>query len=166
MLTNIPKVMVATSGSHLLPLIAVRNLRLRLLPLTTILTPNIPEARLLLQDEGGTHKEGIEIRSIKDMIDLTQRVQSLGPDYVLTKGGHVPFTKELTVAASEAERETVVNVLCGKGETIVFRMHYQPSKNTHGTGCSLACKWALLPLKHIVLLCPRDRLLTHSNLFP
>lgn len=132
--------MVATSGSQLLPQTAVRHLRLRLLPITTILTPNIPEAKLLVQDADDTHNEAMPIRGVEDIIDLAQRVQALGPDYVLVKGGHNSLTSELKTANSEAERKTVVNVLCSKDQTTVFQMRYQPSRNTHGTGCSLACK--------------------------
>ena len=45
-------VMVATTGAQLLPQDAVATMRKRLLSMTTILTPNIPEARLLLRDAG------------------------------------------------------------------------------------------------------------------
>ena len=132
--------MVATTGSQLLPQTAVRHLRLRLLPITTILTPNIPEARLLLQDADDLHNEDMPIRGVEDIIDLAQTVQALGPDYVLVKGGHVPLASELNAANSETERKVVVDVLCSKDQTVVFQMLYQPSRNTHGTGCSLACK--------------------------
>ncbi|KAL8785280.1 MAG: hypothetical protein Q9195_008699 [Heterodermia aff. obscurata] len=139
-ITNILKVMVATSGSQLLPQTAVRHLRLRLLPLTTILTPNIPEAKLLIQDATDSHNETIPIRGVEDIVHLTHGVQALGPQHVLVKGGHIPLTNELKAADSEAERKTVVNVLCSKDQVLVFRTRYQPSRNTHGTGCSLACK--------------------------
>ena len=132
--------MVATSGSQLLPQTAVRHLRLRLLPMTTVLTPNIPEANLLSRDADDLHNEAMPIGGVEDIIDLAQRVQALGPDYVLVKGGHVPLTSELNAANSEAERKVVVNVLCSKDQTVVFQMLYQPSRNTHGTGCSLGCK--------------------------
>ena len=132
--------MVATTGSQLLPRTAVRHLRLRLLPMATILTPNIPEAKLLLQDADDLHKEATPIRSVEDIIDLAQTVQALGPEYVLVKGGHVPLTSEFDAANSETERKEVVDVLCSKDQTVVFQMLYQPSRNTHGTGCSLACK--------------------------
>lgn len=136
--------MVATSGSQLLPQAAVRNLRLRLLPLTTILTPNIPEARLLLEDTDPPQDDGTPIKCVGDIVRQARMVQSLGPRYVLLKGGHVPFATDTAVACHEKERRFVVNVLCSKDQTIVFRMKYQSSKNTHGTGCSLACKYPLL----------------------
>ena len=132
--------MVATSGSQLLPQAAVRNLRLRILPLTTILTPNIPEAILLLQDVDLLQDHEMPIRSIEDIVRRAREVQSLGPNYVLLKGGHVAFATDSRIAISNAERRFVFNVLCSKDQIIVFRMRYQSSKNTHGTGCSLACK--------------------------
>lgn len=137
--------MVATSGSQLLPQTAVRHLRLRLLPITTILTPNIPEAKLLVQDADDSHNEATPIRGVEDIIDLAHRVQALGPEYVLVKGGHVPLTSSLNTATSDAERKTIINVLSSKAQTLVLQMQYQPSRNTHGTGCSLACKSLLLP---------------------
>ena len=140
--------MVASSGAQLLPQAAVRSLRLRLLPLTTILTPNIPEAQILLQDANHLEMEQTPIQSVADIVTLTQNVQSLGPDYVLTKGGHVPLTKDLAAAKNEAERQKVVNVLCSKDQTILFHTDYQSSGNTHGTGCSLACRYSCLTLRY------------------
>ena len=135
--------MVATSGSQLLPQAAVHNLRLRLLPLTTILTPNVPEARLLLENMDPPQDDGSPITSVEDIVRQARMVQSLGPEYVLLKGGHVPFATETRIADNEEERRFVFNVLCSKDQTIVFWMKYQSSKNTHGTGCSLACKYSL-----------------------
>ena len=132
--------MVSTSGSQLLPPAAVRNLRLRLLPLTTVLTPNIPEAQLLLKDEDNSNKDKLAMQGVTDIVDLAQKVQRLGPRYVLVKGGHVPLTKDLVAAKSPSERHIVANVFCSADEVVVFKMQYQSSQNTHGTGCSLACK--------------------------
>ena len=77
--------MVATSGARLLPLQAIRSLKEELLPLTTILTPNIPEALLLLKGQDVTCEEP---RNIEDLIQIAEAVQKLGPGYVLLKGGH------------------------------------------------------------------------------
>lgn len=81
--------MVSTSGAQLLPSSAISNLLTDLLPLTTILTPNIAEAKLLLHhaDIPSPH-----ISSLADLVDLATRVQSLGPRHVLLKGGHFPFS--------------------------------------------------------------------------
>lgn len=138
--TVVDPVMVATSGAQLLPNEAVHNLRMNLLPLTTILTPNIPEARLLLQNAG---LEAPEINSLDDIVNIAKDVQSLGPRYVLVKGGHIPLTKDLTISKEKADRHAIVNVLYDGREATIYQTDYLSSKNTHGTGCSLACKLSL-----------------------
>ncbi|KAI1502328.1 Phosphomethylpyrimidine kinase-domain-containing protein [Biscogniauxia marginata] len=128
-------VMIATTGAQLLPSKAVNELRTLLLPQTFILTPNIPEARLLLSD---SDKESIDIQRIDDLELIARRIQELGPKWVLIKGGHVPFKKDGTIANSPEEKEIVVDVLLGEGEITRIASPYLDSKNTHGTGCSLA----------------------------
>ena len=130
-------VMVATSGAQLLPNEAVRNLREKLLPLTTVLTPNIPEAKLLLQNAG---IETSDIQSIDELVEVARQIQALGPRYVLLKGGHLPLTKAGTISNHEPDRHLVVNVFHDGKHAMLFESHYIASKNTHGTGCSLACK--------------------------
>jgi hydroxymethylpyrimidine kinase/phosphomethylpyrimidine kinase len=129
--------MVATSGSHLLPEDAIETLIDQLLPLTTILTPNLPEAKLLLKTAGVSFKEPEDVDSI---IEIAKAIQQLGPKYVLLKGGHLPLTKERLVPKSDAEQELVLNVLYGEGQVTLIENGYVRSRNTHGTGCSLACK--------------------------
>ena len=129
--------MASTSGSQLLPQDAINNLRRLILPLTTILTPNIPEAELLLND---AEIPIPELESLKDLVALAVLVQKLGPTYVLLKGGHMPLDKDDMIAEDANDSHYIVNVLCSSKETIIFCMDYQASKNTHGTGCSLACK--------------------------
>lgn len=133
--------MVSTSGHQLLPAQAVRDLRDNLLPIAAIITPNVPEAMLLLSDSG---KPATDAKNVEDLIDITKAVQSLGPKYVLVKGGHLPFKKDGTVAETAAEKEIMVDILYGDGIVTKIETLYQPSKNTHGTGCSLACELALL----------------------
>jgi hydroxymethylpyrimidine kinase/phosphomethylpyrimidine kinase len=132
--------MVSTSGSQLLPLDAIRELRLHLLPYTTILTPNVPEAKLLLSDAG---QHLADPQNVNDLINLARNVQSLGPKYVLVKGGHIPFKRDGTIARTDDEKELMIDILYGEGEVTKFEAAYQKSKNTHGTGCSLACKCSL-----------------------
>lgn len=133
--TVVDPVIVATSGAQLLPTEAVYNLRVSLLPLTTILTPNIPEARLLLENAG---LEAPQTNSLDDIVNIARVVQSLGPRYVLVKGGHLPLTKDGHVSTEEADRHTIVDVLYDGREATIYKTDYLPSKNTHGTGCSLA----------------------------
>jgi len=129
--------MVATTGAQLLPHDAVQTLISELLPVTTILTPNISEAQLLAKEAG---KPFDDIGSLNEMKQVAESIASLGPKYVLLKGGHLPLSKDGTVANGEADRHVVVNVLHGEGQTWVFESDYIESRNTHGTGCSLACK--------------------------
>ncbi|KAF2280094.1 uncharacterized protein EI97DRAFT_491606 [Westerdykella ornata] len=128
-------VMVSTSGSHLLPEHAIETLISELLPLTTILTPNLPEARLLLKTAGVPFEEPEGVDSI---VQLARALQQLGPKYVLLKGGHLPLTKDRRVSKNAAEHRIVLNVLYGEGEATLMETDYLTSKNTHGTGCSLA----------------------------
>ncbi|KAI0022019.1 Phosphomethylpyrimidine kinase-domain-containing protein [Xylariomycetidae sp. FL0641] len=128
-------VMVATTGARLLPSKATNELRTLLLPQTFILTPNIPEARLLLTEEG---KEPPDIRCVDDLEKVARQVQKLGPKWVLVKGGHVPFNHDGTVAKTPEEKQLVVDLLFGAGQVTKFESRYLESRNTHGTGCSLA----------------------------
>lgn len=138
--------MVSTSGAQLLPQEAIRELRKHLLPNTTVLTPNVPEAKLLLSDAG---KSVEDPKDIHDLITIAKAVQSLGPKYVLVKGGHLPFKKDGTVATTDAEKELMIDVLYGVGEVTRIETLYQTSKNTHGTGCSLACESAVILLNSL-----------------
>lgn len=129
--------MVSTSGSQLLPQNAVCKLREDLLPLATILTPNVPEALLLLSDAGTTVHDPQDLESL---ISIAKAVQKLGPRYVLLKGGHVPLRSDGSVAKTEDERQLMVDILYGDGMVMKIETAYLKSRNTHGTGCSLACK--------------------------
>jgi hydroxymethylpyrimidine kinase/phosphomethylpyrimidine kinase len=129
--------MVATTGTQLLPEESVSELRTLLLPLTFILTPNIPEARLLLTHDDG--EELGEVERIEDLEELARQLRTLGPKWVLLKGGHAPLKKDGTAATSPDQKEIVVDVLIGPGDHVTrIESPYIDSKNTHGTGCSLA----------------------------
>ncbi|KAI9719828.1 MAG: hypothetical protein M1812_003317 [Candelaria pacifica] len=133
----IDPVMVSTSGSRLLPREAVRSLRENLLPLTKILTPNIPEAMLLLEDAGIPVEEP---QSRDDLVSIAKAVQALGAEFVLVKGGHLRLRRDHTLPRQGAEDSIVADVLHGHGQTMVIETPYLHSKNTHGTGCCLACE--------------------------
>jgi hydroxymethylpyrimidine/phosphomethylpyrimidine kinase len=131
--------MVATTGAKLLPQTAVRNIIEKLLPLTTILTPNIPEADTLYAAlvPGPTP-------TIENELDFQRYVEALYKllpcPWLLVKGGHCPFTRDGKRAETEDEKEMVVDILFGPGRAIRINSPYQRSRHTHGTGCSLACK--------------------------
>ena len=111
----IDPVMYAKNGSPLMQESAISALRSTVLPLATLLTPNIPEAEKLA---------GMEIASEADMREAARRIQALGPQNVLVKGGH-------------AQGEARDILLCGE-DFHVFASRRIPTKNTHGTGCTLS----------------------------
>ncbi|PHH88311.1 hypothetical protein CDD83_7703 [Cordyceps sp. RAO-2017] len=137
-------VMVSTSGTQLLPHEAIRVLAQRILPLTTILTPNIPEAELILSEMGEARDSTASrsqpaIESVADVEALGRHIQALGPTWVLVKGGHVPLSADLTVAPTEAERQAVVDVLVGpEGYVLRLQSPWQHSTSTHGTGSAIS----------------------------
>ncbi|KAK3313771.1 Rapamycin-insensitive companion of mTOR, N-term-domain-containing protein [Apodospora peruviana] len=128
-------VMVSTSGAVLFPPEALDAMIKKLFPVCTVLTPNIPEAEAILNQAGDPC---VYLNEVGDLIEMAQRLQRLGPKWVLLKGGHSPFRKDGKVAQSADEREIVVNVLCGHTEVIQIETPYIESRNTHGTGCTLA----------------------------
>jgi hydroxymethylpyrimidine/phosphomethylpyrimidine kinase len=174
----IKQVMISTTGAQLLAPDALAVLRTRLVPRATILTPNVPEARLLLADALGVGGDGLEsqysVGSVADLEALARKLRrALGVRWVLVKGGHCPFrASDGMLAKEEAEREVVVDVLVGgrqegkggegKGdgggeEVIKVQSPYCSSRNTHGTGCSLACESPLfLSLWKAELTCCLD----------
>ena len=136
--TNLTRdqVMVSTSGSQLLQDEALETLIRELLPVTTILTPNFPEAQLILEKAG---KKINTPQTVAEIIEVAKAVQALGPKYVLLKGGHVPLTKDRRISSMEDQHALVYNVLCTAERVTAFETEYINSKSTHGTGCSLAC---------------------------
>ena len=116
-------VMVATSGDPLLEPDAVATLRDALMPHVRIITPNIPEAELLL---------GEKIESQESLPDTTRKLSELcGGVSVLLKAGHLRAT-ELTDVFYNAE----------SGRHIILRSRRCDTANTHGTGCTLSSAFA------------------------
>ena len=72
-------VMVATSGSRLISETAIDTLKTQLLPMATVITPNIPEAEVLAE---------MEIRSEDDMVEAAKKIHEMYHCAVLCKGGH------------------------------------------------------------------------------
>lgn len=110
-------VMVAKGGASLLEKQAVEALTLRLLPLATVLTPNLPEAAALLGEAEAVDRAGME--------DQARRLLALGPKAVLLKGGHLPGSHSPDVLATRD------GLRWFEGVRVLTR-------NTHGTGCSLS----------------------------
>lgn len=110
-------VMVATSGDRLLASEAVNALRTRLMPLASVITPNLPEAAALL--DGPIAAGGAEIES------QGRRLLTLGCRAVLIKGGH-------------GEGAESIDYLVDADKTIALAAPRVATRNTHGTGCSLS----------------------------
>ena len=108
-------VMVASSGARLLQPDALEALREELLPLADLLTPNVPEAGLLL---------GTSIGDAGDMGRAADALRALGARAVLLKGGHLAG-------------DPVVDLLADEGGAIRFEHSRLPGEG-HGTGCTLA----------------------------
>ena len=108
-------VMVATSGSSLMKTDTVQTLCQELLPLAAVVTPNIPEAQILAEQE------------IRDEKDMRTAAKTIGDRYgcaVLLKGGH---------SVSDAN-----DLLYADGEYRWFYGKRINNPNTHGTGCTLS----------------------------
>ncbi|MBB3113644.1 hydroxymethylpyrimidine/phosphomethylpyrimidine kinase [Paenibacillus phyllosphaerae] len=124
-------VMIAKGGSPLLRQEAVDVLRGELLPLASVVTPNLPEACELL----GIERDAI--RSVADMVKTVDRLLALGPKYVLLKGGHLEEYSSENDALSSKE---AIDVLVGPGlaEPVLLQAPRYATKHTHGTGCTTA----------------------------
>jgi hydroxymethylpyrimidine/phosphomethylpyrimidine kinase len=116
-------VMVAKSGDHLLRPEAVHALKRRLLPLATVITPNLLEAGVLLAMEPPVDEAG--------MVEAAARLRALGPQAVLLKGGH-------------REGAESVDVFDDGGEPLTLATARIDTANTHGTGCTLSSALAAL----------------------
>ena len=108
-------VMVATSGSALIKTDAIKTLVEKLLPIATLVTPNIPEAEIL---------SGMKITGEEDMIKSAEFIQNNYGCSVLLKGGH---------SINDAN-----DLLCENSKLTWFNGKKIDNPNTHGTGCTLS----------------------------
>ncbi len=116
-------VMVATSGARLIPDDAVDALVRHLLPLATVITPNLPEAEALA---GGSVDVSARSAFADRAEHLAITLQRRFGCAVLVKGGH-------------GEGDSSVDVLCDGASVCRFAMpRIENPVSTHGTGCSLA----------------------------
>jgi hydroxymethylpyrimidine/phosphomethylpyrimidine kinase len=111
----IDPVMVATSGSELMKSDAVKALVEKLLPIATVVTPNIPEAEVL---------SGEKIQSKEDMLNVARKIGDKYGCAVLLKGGH---------SINDAD-----DLLYSDGNFRWFDCKRINNPNTHGTGCTLS----------------------------
>ena len=109
-------VMVAKGGAPLLAPSAVATLKRHLLPLASLVTPNVPEAAAL---------SGRAIDDVADMRDAAETLLSLGVPAVLLKGGHLTGPE-------------VTDLLVTVDGTVTFTRPRIATRHTHGTGCTFA----------------------------
>lgn len=107
-------VMISKSGFPLLQESAVETIKSDLIPLATIITPNVHEAQLL---------SGLEIQNVKNAEVAAKKIYQLGCHSVLVKGGHM-------------EDKMSIDVLFSEDKFWFFESERINTKNTHGTGCT------------------------------
>ena len=108
-------VMVAKGGASLLHPDAITTLRTVLLPLAEVVTPNIPEAEVLV---------GQPIHTLDDMRSAARAIHTLGPRYVVVKGGH---------SASDP-----IDIFFDGDAFVELRAERLETRHTHGTGCTFS----------------------------
>ena len=109
-------VMIATSGDRLVTREAEDAIRRLLVPLASVITPNVPEARALT---------GVEISSVDGLVEAGRALVALGAAAAVVKGGHLggDVSVDVLVTAHEVRR---------------FEAPRIDTRNTHGTGCTLS----------------------------
>lgn len=114
----IDPVMIAKGGASLLQQEAVEALKQHLLPLASLVTPNIPEAEVL---------SGIQIHDSQSRLQAAERILSFGAEAVVVKGGH----------GSDPD-VTEDFYMHEKGEVLSFKSPRIETEQSHGTGCTFA----------------------------
>jgi len=114
----IDPVMVAKGGDHLLDPSAVHALRTVLVPLATVLTPNVPEAEVLT---------GLTITTVGGLREAAARLVGMGARTVVVKGGH------LTLANGRA-----VDIWYDGTRYVELDAERIATSHTHGTGCTFS----------------------------
>ncbi|WP_214793548.1 MULTISPECIES: bifunctional hydroxymethylpyrimidine kinase/phosphomethylpyrimidine kinase [unclassified Exiguobacterium] len=109
-------VMIAKGGAPLLQDTAVDALKTSLLPLATVVTPNVPEAEVLT---------GLTIRSFNDRLEAARRMLAYGVRAVILKGGHL-------------EGETAEDLIMTESEVFLLSAPRIQTSDTHGTGCTFS----------------------------
>ncbi len=111
-------VMVAQSGDKLLQDDAVEAIKTHLMPMADVVTPNLPEAAVLLNRK---------IRNADDLIAAARDLAQFGGKSILIKGGHL-----------ENQQSTDWLYLVGEDRLVVLKGDFIRTRNNHGTGCTLS----------------------------
>ena len=114
----IDPVMIAQSGDSLIQDSAIKALRKSLLPIASIITPNLPEASAILNRN---------IRGHEDTRNAARELSAYGTNAVLIKGGH-----------SGGNRSDDLLFITPEARFVLFKGKRIPTKNNHGTGCTLS----------------------------
>jgi hydroxymethylpyrimidine/phosphomethylpyrimidine kinase len=132
-------VMISKTGFALLPSDCVDALRTAILPLATLVTPNVHEAAALT---------GLTIETVDDAIEAGRRLVAAGAKAALVKGGHLASSPgtDLLVTAHDAR---------------AFRDEWIDTKHTHGTGCTYSAALAT----HLGAGIPLEEAVTKSKRF-
>jgi len=109
-------VMIAKGGDRLLKEDAIESLKYELIPLATMVTPNLSEAEVL---------SGIKINNLDNMKEAAQKIFELGTNNVLIKGGHL-------------SSDDAIDVLYNGNTFKEFKARRFETRNTHGTGCTFS----------------------------
>lgn len=110
-------VMIAKGGASLLQTEAVTAMKQYLLPISRVITPNIPEAEVLT---------GMSIQTIEQKREAAKRLHDLGVKNIIIKGGH------------DGNQSESVDLLFDGKAFYTFTSKRIPTKNTHGTGCTFS----------------------------
>ena len=109
-------VMIAKNGARLIDNKAINILKNKLIKKVSLITPNIPEAEVLI---------GNPIFNKKDMIKTAKIILNMGSKYMLLKGGHL-------------KNRMIFDILVTKKRIKIYSKRKIRTRNTHGTGCTLS----------------------------
>lgn len=123
----------STSGYDLIDDEALAALVAELMPLASVVTPNIPEAERIT---------GLKIEDEEGMRRAARVIREMGAHAVLVKGGHLKNRDEGGSVRDEAGRDenvpTALDLLDDNGSVTLFRGEWIETTSTHGTGCTLS----------------------------
>ena len=109
-------VMISKSGTKLINNNTIKILKSKLIKKVSLITPNIPEAEILTKTK---------IKTVEDMIYAANILLKMGAKNVLIKGGHL-------------DSNIMRDIFFNKNEILIIKSRKINTKNTHGTGCTLA----------------------------
>ncbi|WP_153721919.1 bifunctional hydroxymethylpyrimidine kinase/phosphomethylpyrimidine kinase [Sporosarcina cascadiensis] len=152
-------VMIGKMGSALLKEDAMESMKNLLIPLATIITPNMPEASYLL--------DGMELNSVEDLKEAACRLKKLGPEYVLVKGGRLegpavdvlydgmkyyllaaPRIDTIHTNGAGCSYSAAIAAGLAKGESVLEAVMEAKKFITAGIRHSLTCKAGVGPTYH------------------